>query len=276
MEDKGIVLFAFGKRGYAFAAYNLAYSIKHLCNLNVTLVCDKHTRDRIPNVFDNIIILEAGEYKNETRVDPAKVKTNMYGYLPYKHNLYLDVDAVMTKDINPFMDKLIEQDKFYLTDVIDSGGYDDTISYSIWASNEDVWDRFELDKSATLPAVQSSWAYIRKDESSKSFFNQVKEEYDKGFSKDKLTMHWGGTLPDELFYSAVCAKNALVPKIDERPIFFGNNYSELTDREICEKYYLLAIYGNGKGRTLTKYRYCLLYTSPSPRDATLSRMPSSA
>jgi len=28
-------------------------------------------------------------------------------------------------------------------------------------------------------------------------------------------------------------------------------------------------------RTLTSYR-CLLYTSPSPRDATLSRMPSSA
>ena len=24
------------------------------------------------------------------------------------------------------------------------------------------------------------------------------------------------------------------------------------------------------------YKYCLLYTSPSPRDATLSRMPSSA
>ena len=27
---------------------------------------------------------------------------------------------------------------------------------------------------------------------------------------------------------------------------------------------------------LTKPRFCLLYTSPSPRDATLSRMPSSA
>ena len=27
---------------------------------------------------------------------------------------------------------------------------------------------------------------------------------------------------------------------------------------------------------LTKLEYCLLYTSPSPRDATLSRMPSSA
>ena len=27
---------------------------------------------------------------------------------------------------------------------------------------------------------------------------------------------------------------------------------------------------------IEEYEYCLLYTSPSPRDATLSRMPSSA
>ena len=31
-----------------------------------------------------------------------------------------------------------------------------------------------------------------------------------------------------------------------------------------------------KGESLTEYWTCLLYTSPSPRDATLSRMPSSA
>ena len=30
------------------------------------------------------------------------------------------------------------------------------------------------------------------------------------------------------------------------------------------------------GKTLALYKDCLLYTSPSPRDATLSRMPSSA
>ena len=32
----------------------------------------------------------------------------------------------------------------------------------------------------------------------------------------------------------------------------------------------------GKEYGNSKYLYCLLYTSPSPRDATLSRMPSSA
>ena len=31
-----------------------------------------------------------------------------------------------------------------------------------------------------------------------------------------------------------------------------------------------------KQGVLKKFSYCLLYTSPSPRDATLSRMPSSA
>ena len=30
------------------------------------------------------------------------------------------------------------------------------------------------------------------------------------------------------------------------------------------------------GAAITQVRFCLLYTSPSPRDATLSRMPSSA
>ena len=35
-------------------------------------------------------------------------------------------------------------------------------------------------------------------------------------------------------------------------------------------------FGEGVERTFALYSPCLLYTSPSPRDATLSRMPSSA
>ena len=39
----------------------------------------------------------------------------------------------------------------------------------------------------------------------------------------------------------------------------------------------LTVVGDGKGRVgYGRGKACLLYTSPSPRDATLSRMPSSA
>ena len=38
----------------------------------------------------------------------------------------------------------------------------------------------------------------------------------------------------------------------------------------------LSVDWNEKYETINKHSICLLYTSPSPRDATLSRMPSSA
>ena len=57
-------------------------------------------------------------------------------------------------------------------------------------------------------------------------------------------------------------------------------------QEYRQKQIKLSLYRGGTGfgsgkvslkvRTLDGSKFCLLYTSPSPRDATLSRMPSSA
>ena len=45
----------------------------------------------------------------------------------------------------------------------------------------------------------------------------------------------------------------------------------------CEDNYTLPVYSYNPGCVKCKdFKHCLLYTSPSPRDATLSRMPSSA
>ena len=60
------------------------------------------------------------------------------------------------------------------------------------------------------------------------------------------------------------AKNGIAPEIEEyfmytpKPAYPTNNL------------------GGGGGAKGTRIANCLLYTSPSPRDATLSRMPSSA
>ena len=49
--------------------------------------------------------------------------------------------------------------------------------------------------------------------------------------------------------------------------------AEVTDREVEDALYLKVNY-NGKSKEVSLF--CLLYTSPSPRDLSTSRMPSSA
>ena len=70
--------------------------------------------------------------------------------------------------------------------------------------------------------------------------------------------------------TAVCATNGVTyPSLCRLLQETGNeavSYAGECDREDCE----------GGPVSNTHYQICLLYTSPSPRDATLSRMPSSA
>ena len=48
------------------------------------------------------------------------------------------------------------------------------------------------------------------------------------------------------------------------------------NRKARRDYHILSTYEAGLQLRGTEVKACLLYTSPSPRDATLSRMPSSA
>ena len=71
---------------------------------------------------------------------------------------------------------------------------------------------------------------------------------------------------------------AVIINDGKEDIIFGsekestNNRMELTAAINA----LLKIKQDKKIKIYTDSKYCLLYTSPSPRDATLSRMPSSA
>ena len=58
----------------------------------------------------------------------------------------------------------------------------------------------------------------------------------------------------------------------------GTNNGNGEDKAMVDpqKQYLIEQFGNLMEKVGEGYGGCLLYTSPSPRDATLSRMPSSA
>ena len=263
---RGVVLLAFGKKGYAEAAHNLALSIKRFNkDIKICLIIQekiyKYLMGRV-GWFDDIFFVHDSLVYSEKGVDPAKVKTNIYKFLPYDENLYLDVDAACLKDITPLMDELSAQDGFYLTDVRSlSKREENNKNYNIWADNEDIWDFFELDDQAVLPAIQSSFCYIKKGPEAARFFQTVQEFYEKKFPLKKLKFRWGGTLPDELIFSAACAKHNLDPSAEVNPIFFGWRGRTIALNEIPLKYYFTAIYGNGVGSTLTKKIYIDWYNN---------------
>ena len=117
----GVVLLAFGKLQYYWAAYNLAFSInKHNPNVNITVLFDDpgkalsqcHDLMKYVNHIGHIALDDI--YTNK-KLDPGKVKVNLYKYLPYDCNLYLDVDAIALKDIQPMIDELSQSGKTYIS-----------------------------------------------------------------------------------------------------------------------------------------------------------------
>ncbi len=257
MKTKGVVLLAFGKRGYAFAAYNLAFSIKHFNpDIPVALlhdgVCNKELFNLKP--FDHVIEMPPECFFHEGKFMPAKVKVGLYEYLPFDGNLYLDVDAIALKDIQPLIDELHKSRKYYQTHVVDTGGKADKIKYSPWATNDTIWEFFKLKEAAKFPSIQSSFCYIKKSDTAAKFFEQVQDNFE--FPLTSLKEKWGGSLPDELIFSGTCAKKGLIPQANaENVLFFGDEHSPLSYSDIVNQHYILSLYGNAMGKTKTKIRY---------------------
>jgi len=263
---KGIVLFAFGKKGYLRMAHNLAYSIRHFNpTINITLFASDGIKGIQPNewdVFSRIITIPTEAHTTNGKNDPAKVKAKIYHYgaTLYEHFLYLDVDAVALTDPEPLLDHCIKSGKGYLTEVMGKGGRNETVHYSHWATNETIWRHFNLTDTATLYGIQSSWAYFSRT-GGKELGDTVLSEYQRGFPLAALKERWGGTLPDELLYQGATAMLGIDPTLtgfDREPMFFGNKTGTPV-ADIKSKCVLLSVYGNGGTMSMTKIPYTELY-----------------
>ena len=88
-----------------------------------------------------------------------------------------------------------------------------------------------------------------------------------GFGAGGMPTHGRAGFPHNSGHGSGCAKLlASLPKIDSAII--AKSGTSVTWEEVGFIWLDVTVAG--------KHNYCLLYTSPSPRDATLSRMPSSA
>jgi hypothetical protein len=193
------------------------------------------------------------------KLDPGKLKVNLYDYLPFDHNIYLDVDAVALKDIEPMINELINAGKDYISHTV---GYHTikqgrAIPSMQWAWADDIWQHFELSETAVLPAINSSIQYIHKGQTAERLYATAKHYYENNqLPVQKLRMKWGGGQPDELYMNVALAKLGLDPAIipvgqtdgSENGYIHFAMQRRLTFEQITERFYLQSYYG-GQGFT---------------------------
>lgn len=244
---------AFNSPGYIFMATHLAMSLKKYADISVQLICDEmigYLPEAYKCYFDEITMIEKSDLYVSGSFEPGLAKLNAYKYSIYDETIYLDVDALCFKSIMPVFDLCTS---FYHTEVTGAGKVDEVINYSWWATNPEIWKYFELTDESIYPACQSSFQYFKKSPEAESLHKSFIEQFH--FPKDKLKNGWGGAVPDELIISGCCAKIDYNPKIEEKVVFFGHAANRLPLTEVEEKFYILSLYGNGKGNTLVGKKY---------------------
>ena len=251
--SKGIVLLAFGNPVYGLMAVNMAYSIRHFDkDVPIVLLHDDTGVSKIKSdlyLFTTRIKLEETDIKN-----PARTKTQIYKYLPFEHNLYLDVDGCALQSCMPVLEKCIAGDDYYSTYIVEKYTADapDELPNMIWAFKSDIWNKYRLNDSSVLPATQSSIQYIRKCEQAEAFFNKLQENINNPIPTEDLRYQWGGSQPDELYLNITMAQMGICPHIGDKAMFFSGIGGNKALNEIEKEYNFLSIYG-GKGFTKAVY-----------------------
>lgn len=239
--DKGILLLAFGRRGYGFMAYNLALSCKYYSpNIPIHLIA---TREVLKEVNDRAVF-DSIEWLEESPPDPGRFKAEIGYNLPFKHTLFLDVDALCIQPIETLFERLIESGKHYATFI--NATYDinspNILPDMYWAYREDIWQHYGFDHTIKFPATQSSIQYIHDCEKTKELYHLFNEAFDNPIPLERLRNKWGGGQPDELYLNVALAKQGEINHIGINTMWFGNN-GEKRPHELVPTHYFISYFG---------------------------------
>lgn len=263
-KTKGVFLVAFGKRGYAYSAYNLAASIKfYNPDLPITIFHDDTVSQWLKGrteFFDTMIpIPDEIKYDNKGRYYPAQIKTSVYKYLPYDYNLFLDVDAMAMQDVTPILDDLIEQGNYYNTILFAEHNYKTQgreIGAMIWAWADDIWNQYGLKEDDKLPCVQSSLQFIKKSSEAEALFAQIQENLANPIPIEKLRKQWGASQPDELYINIAMCQKGINGKMNKSYVWFTNGNDSRSVWDLQKEFPVLGLFGNSH---MIRKRYTEFY-----------------
>jgi predicted GH43/DUF377 family glycosyl hydrolase len=247
---KGVVLVSFGKRGYAYSAYNFAFSIKrHDPDIPIIVFTDGNIHNELTdwqkNIFDDIIYLPE-RFRNEAgKLDPCTVKTSIYDLLPFDYNLFLDVDALALHSLEKIFEECIGGGGYYYTKVNGKHKLSDgeKVAPMGWAYMEDIFNKYKLSNDAVIQNINTSFQFIKKCDEAKELFDQIKRNLSDGIPLSELKYQWGGGQPDELYTTiALTQKNVEAATLSDY-LFMANTQPQSTLTDIAELWPILCLWG---------------------------------
>jgi alpha-N-acetylglucosamine transferase len=256
---KGIVLLAIGKKEYGRMAYNMALSLKYHSNIPVQLVCERQTIEGLDLKFFDIITEIDSQDCWDKKFEPGKAKLSIHKYLHFDESIYLDVDGVCVKPIDPLFDECEETGQYFLTQYkTHIEGVKPDYKQMLWAWPKDIWEHYKLKEDAKLPATNSSFMYMKKGEELNKFFTQCLDNFNNPVQQRLV---WGNSRPDELYLNVAMAQFDILGKLKENyPIYFNGHYNKNLKEDI-KNYYVLGLFGIRRHthNSLFEYADILMY-----------------
>jgi hypothetical protein len=252
-----VVLMAFGKPAYGKMAFNLALTIKHFSpDLAIRLIYEPNALSGVhPSkrwVFNSLVEIEQADLYENGKFNPGKAKTRIYKYLVADESIYLDVDALCNKPLEPLFDLCTS---YYHTQVVGkqkpSQGRD--FPEMQWAYLDDIVNHYGISEDTTVYATNSSFAYIKKGKEAEKLFKQIQENIDNPLPK--LRLAWGGSFPDELALNVALGQVKHDPSLPVQPVYFqyGGAVSNFT--ALRENHFIMGYYGGKRFTCQSLWEY---------------------
>lgn len=250
---RGIVLLALGKPAYGIFAYHMAVSIRAYNNtIPIHLVYEPSAKPNLP-AFTSSEQIDPQDLYLDGKFTPALAKLNLYKYLPFEENIYLDVDGVCIRDIQ----KAFEQGKDYAAESLGFLSLDEDFGQRmLWADGKTISEHYGLDMSFKIPCINSSFQFIRKGDFAEKLYAQALENFKNPIPLGKLKNAWGKSQPDELYMNIACGQLGYDPNTKAEVYFRTRSTADSrTLDDIKKDFSVIGLYGtrDTNHRTVKNY-----------------------
>lgn len=247
--SKGILLSAFQKRGYPYAAYNAALSIKHFDpEIKIALYHDatlNHLHPSDKEIFDLLIPMAESDKYVDGKFSPAHLKLSLYDILPFDETIILDADVLAIENVSKIFDECKRLGGYYYSHIKEIYHYngDRNCEGMDWAYMDDIYTFYNLKLSQSFSCSNSSFQYVRKCKESKQLFQTAKECLNNPIPLDRLKHNWGGGQPDELYMNVAMAKMGIDGKMENEIMHQCNILDRRPIHEMAKDIVLLSFLG---------------------------------